>query len=66
MRSGLPVFRGILSSDHAGLFRDDQRWRRFERKHGMQILFGITVILVVTLVAFLMYMLTSPNWRSHG
>ena len=32
----------------------------------MHILLGIAVILAILFVALLMYMLTSPNWRTHG
>jgi hypothetical protein len=39
------------------------RWRRFNRKHGTALFIVGLVGLVVILVGFLMYMLTSPNWR---
>ena len=39
------------------------KWRRFKRKYGTHVFVVLVVVVVVAVVAFLMYTLTSPNWR---
>jgi len=35
------------------------------RKYGGPILIGLMILMIVAVVGFLMYVLTSPNWRSR-
>jgi len=39
------------------------KWRRFCRKYGMTLFLVCLVGVILALVAFLMFMLTSPDWR---
>lgn len=43
--------------------RITQRWRRFKRKYGGVFILGVVVLLIMALVAGLMYLLTSPDYR---
>jgi hypothetical protein len=45
---------------HSGFRR---KWRRFNRKFGSAFFFGFIVLVILALVALVMYLLTSPNWR---
>ncbi len=40
--------------------------RRFNRKYDVFIIVGLMILLSVVVVGFLMYVLTSPNWRMHS
>jgi uncharacterized membrane protein len=40
-----------------------RKWRRFNHKHGVKVFIAFLVAGILALVAFLMYILTSPNWR---
>ena len=41
------------------------KWRRFTHKYGVWIFVGICAVVIVGLVIFLMYVLTSMNWRAR-
>lgn len=45
---------------HSGRGR---KWRRFRRKYGVFVFVAVVSLVVVALVAFLTYTLTSINWR---
>lgn len=40
--------------------------RRYNRKVDMFIIIGLMIVLTIAIVGFLMYVLTSPNWRWHS
>jgi hypothetical protein len=39
------------------------RWRRFSHKYGLAIFLACLVACILAMVAFLMLLLTSPEWR---
>ena len=41
------------------------KWRRFTRKYGVLIFVGLCLVAILALVGFLMYVLTSINWRAR-
>jgi hypothetical protein len=41
------------------------KWRRFNRKYGMSLFVGFLVVLIIAIVAFLMYALSSTKWRER-
>jgi len=43
--------------------RNREPRNRFTRKYGLHIFITIAVIAILAIVAFLMYALTSANWR---
>jgi hypothetical protein len=43
--------------------RAGRKWRRFTRKYGALMFAGCVLITIIALVGFLMYVLTSPEWR---
>lgn len=46
-----------------GHSRRAHRWRRFEHKYRGAVFVGLVVLLILGLVAGLMYVLTSPDFR---
>jgi len=40
-----------------------RKWKRFKRKYGVAFFISLLVIAAVTFVGFVMYVLTSPNFR---
>ena len=40
-----------------------RKWRRFSHKYGVFVFVTFLVLVVVAVVGFVMYMLTSMNWR---
>jgi hypothetical protein len=42
-----------------------RKWRRFNRRYGVYVFVAVVVLLVMAVVAFLVYTLTSMNWRLH-
>ncbi len=47
---------------HSGWGR---KWRRFSHRHGLAFFVSFLVLVVMALVALLMYVLTSMNWRKR-
>jgi hypothetical protein len=43
--------------------RNREPRHRFTRKYGLHIFIAIAVVAILAFVAFLMYALTSSNWR---
>ena len=43
--------------------RRGRKWRRFSHKYGVYVFVGVVVAVIVALVGFVTYMLTSMNWR---
>jgi ABC-type transporter Mla subunit MlaD len=40
--------------------------RQFNRNYDVFIIVGLMILLTVVVVGFLIYMLTSPNWRMRS
>ena len=45
--------------------RRGRRWRRFVHKYGVYIFVAVVVLIVMAVVAFLTYALTSIKWRGR-
>ena len=43
--------------------RSHRRWRRFRHRYGVAVFLAIMVVGIAVLVALLMYVLTSPDYR---
>jgi hypothetical protein len=42
-----------------------RKWRRFVHKYGVYVFVAVIALVVMAVVGFLTYMLTSINWRTR-
>jgi hypothetical protein len=46
--------------------RPHSKWRKFTRKYGTGIFFGLLIIVILGVVALLMYVMSNPEFRTRN